>query len=644
MSDMFKYRLPHGCGSERNLLSRARQQAVIGLILAAPLVFAQEAIEPVPPSAPVFWRPYLAPSVPPISLADSSRLASLIRGGKLYLTAQDAIALALENNIDIAIARYTPFDLAWRAERAEAGGALPGVPTGASQTASIASGQGVLGSQAAAGIKLGGAGSGLGSTANATVAQVGPVTANLDPSLQESTTFIHKTVQQPDVVQSITPILVQGQRVYSGSYQQGFLTGGSVNITYNEHYLNENSPTDFLNPSVAPTLSFSIQHNLLQGLGIAVNARSITVAKMNLRVSDLNFRTQVEGTVVNVLYAYDALVADFDDLKAKQDALDTARRFLEESRQRLALGALAELDIATARNQVAVSELALVNSEAAVGQQQIRLRNLISRTGAADPAIADIQIVPVDQLTIPATDDLPPIRDLVRKALAGRADLLAEQANVKAAEVSALGTTNGLLPSAQAFAVKSNAGTAGTPHVVEGLAANPYFAGGMGNALGQVFRNNFPSQSVGAFGQIQIYDRQAQADYAIDQLQIRQQQLGAARDLNQAQVDVTNAVVAVRQSRARYDAAVQNRILQEQLLDAEQKKFTLGASTSYNVTQQQRDLAAARAAELGALVAYRSARINLDQSTGATLEANRISLGEAQTGKVARISTPQNPN
>ncbi len=197
---------------------------------------------------------------------------------------------------------------------------------------------------------------------------------------------------------------------------------------------------------------------------------------------------------------------------------------------------------------------------------------------------------------------------------------------MKASEVSALGTINGLLPSLQAFAIKSNAGTAGAPRVVYGQTANPYFVGGIGNALGQVFRNNFPSQSAGVFGQIQIYDRQAEADYAIDQLQLRQQQLVTAKDLNQAQVDVTNAVVALRQARARHEAAVQNRVLQEQLLDAEQKKFALGASTAYNVIQQQRDLAAARAAELSALVSWRSARIYLDQTTGGTLEANHVVL------------------
>ncbi len=152
-------------------------------------------------------------------------------------------------------------------------------------------------------------------------------------------------------------------------------------------------------------------------------------------------------------------------------------------------------------------------------------------------------------------------------------------------------------------------------------------------------RRDFPSDSIGVFGAIQIYDRQAEADYAIDQLQLRQTQLTTAKDLNQAQVDVTNAVVALRQARARYDAAVQNRILDQQLLDAEQKKFTLGASTSYNVIQQQRDLSAAQSSEINAMATWQSARLYLDRVTGATLDANHVSLGEAQSGKVAQASS-----
>ncbi len=605
-------------------------------------------IAPVRPSATILWRPYVATMVPPARMGNSGRLQILIQAGKLYLTVHDAIALAIEDNIDIEYARYNPGLMAWNLERAQAGGALPGVPSGASQSASVASGQGVLGSQQAAGINLPGLRGGSSGTTNATVSQVGPVTPVLDPSIQESDTFGHRSNPQANLILSQTSNLVQGVRTFSGTHQEGFLTGGSLTINYSDHYLNENAPLDVLNPSVAPALSFSIQQNLLQGLGIPVNARNITVAKINLQLSDLNFKTQVAGTVVNVLNTYYSLVADYDDLRAKQEALETASRFYNESKRRLELGTLSLLDVTTAQNQVASSQLSLVNSQAALQQQELQLKNLISRTGAGDPVIADVEIVPVDHLTIPAADDIPPIKDLVQQALINRSDLLVEKGNVKATEISDLGTINGLLPSAGVLATRSTQGLAGAPRTVNvpgfpPLTSDPYFRGGMGNALSQVFQQNFPTESVGVFGAIQIRDRAAEADYGIDQLSLRQQQLLLAKDMNQAQVDITNSVVALRQARARYEAAVQSRILQQQLLDAEEKKFSFGASTPYDVVVEQRDLATAQASELAALATYQSARISLDQTTGTTLDANRITLEEAEKGKIAQPSSPPQP-
>jgi len=621
------------------------QQAAIGAVNP---VDAVNPIDPVRPSAPLIWRPYLPVQVPPVRLANSDRLTILIHAGKLYLTAHDAIALALENNIDIESARYNSSLMAWDLERSEAGGALPGIQSGASQSSSIQSGQGVLGSQQAAGVSLPGSRGGSGGTANATVSQVGPVTPVLDPSIQESTTFGHRSNAQALTNLSETSNLVQGVRTYSGSYRQGFLTGGTLTINYSDHYLNENAALDVLNPSVAPVLSFSIQQNLLQGFGVAVNSRNITVAKMNLRDSDLNFRTQVSNVVVNVLNAYYALVGDYEDLKAKQSSLDTARRFYDESKKRFDLGALAELDVTTANNQIAVSQLAFVNSQATAKQQELQLKNLISRTGAGTALIADVEIVPVDRLTIPASDDIPPVKELVRQALANRSDLVVERGNVKSAEISALGTINGLLPSAGVLAGRGTAGLSGTARTVNipgipPFTADPYFAGGIGNALGQVFRQNFPTENVGVFGVVQVHGRAAQADYAIDQLSLRQQQLMTAKDMNQAQVDVTNSVVALRQARARYEAAVQSRILQQQLLDAEEKKFNLGASTPYDVVVEQRDLASAQSSELAARVTYQSARIGLDQTTGATLEANHVSLAETHEGKLSQASSLPSP-
>ncbi|MDE3199169.1 MAG: TolC family protein [Acidobacteriota bacterium] len=596
----------------------------------------QDGINPIRPSAPILWRPYLPVDVPPVRLTNSPRLERLIRGGILYLTAQDAIALALENNIDIETQRYDASG--WRLERAEAGGALPGVPTGASQASSVANGQGVLGSQASAGVTVRGAAGGNGSTTNVTVNQVGTVAQTYDPSIQEATTFSHRSLPQPNAVTSVTSVLIQDQRIYTGSYQQGFASGGSVNIGYNDHYLNENAPTDILNPSSSATASITIQHNLLQGFGVAVNTKDIRVAKANVHISDLNFRSQVERTVSSVLGSYYTLAGDYDDLTAKRTALETSERFLSDTKRRVELGAASQLDITTAQNQVAESRQAEVNSSTALQQAEVQLKNLISRTGIGDPAIAAARIVPLDHLPDLRDLNLPSLKDLTAKAIANRSDLLADKANINVSEISSIATINGLLPSAIAIVSKSNQGTSGVPRVVRGETADKYFAGGIGTTLGQVFRNNFPSQQVAAGIQLQAYDRVAQADYAIDQLSLRQQQLAAAKAINQAQVDIANSLVALSQARARYEAAVQNRILQQQLLDAEQKKYAVGESTTYNVIQQQRDLSTAQASELGAKVAWEQAKISLDQNAGMTLEVNRVSIDDAQSGKVARSS------
>jgi outer membrane protein len=605
-----------------------------------PFALAQEAsIDPARPLAPLVFRPYRAPDVPPIRIANSGRMRDLVRAGKLYLTVQDAIALTLENNLDIEVARYGPIVSEWRLERAQAGGALPGVPNSASQASSVASGQGVAGSQAAAGVSAGGGSANASGAGNATVSQVGPVAQTLDPSVQMSTIFGHRTTPQPNIVQSITPVLISDTRVYNATVQEGFLTGGSITANYNNHYLKENSPTDVLNPSSSASLSVSFQHNLLRGFGQAVNGRNITVSKINLKTSDLNFKTQVIGTVVQVLNLYYGLVASYEDVKAKRSALEAAQAFREDNKKRVEFGDLAPLEVTRAESQVAASERDLLLSETDLQQQEVQLKNLLSRTGSADPVLAVVQIVPVDRIVVPATDDLPPLQELVQKALANRSDLAAEKAGITASEISAVGTRNGVLPSLQAFGTESQAGLSGTPMRLapgqRGQTADPYFVGGVSNALGQIFRRNFPTERIGAFFVAPIGNNQAQADFGIDQLQLRQTQLTTQRDLNQVGVDVANNVVALRQARARYDAAVKNRILEQELHDAEQKKYALGASTPYNVIQQQRDLVAAQSTEISALVAYSTARVALDQTLGATLETSHVSIAEARTGKVA---------
>jgi outer membrane protein len=626
-------------------MSRTRQQAV-AFLCAASLAWAQD-IGPTRPQAPVIIRPYSPVTIPPIRVSNSDRLRQLVRAGMLYLTAQDAIALVLENNIDIEVSRYNPFISQWNLERAQAGGALPGVPSGASQAGQVATGQGVAGSQAAANVTAPAVTTTTGRTANATISQIGPVTPNLDPIIQETSTFSHISSPQPDSVQSEVLNLVQTTHVYTGGYQQGLISGGVVSVNYSEHYLNETAPSDDLNPTVAPSASVSIQYNFLRGFGTAANARTITVARMNLNITDLNFKNQVIGLVSQVLNAYYNLAADYDDLRAKRSASQTAQTFVHDVNRQIEIGATAPSDLVSAESQAASSAQAVEDSEAALEQQELSLKNLISRTGAGDPVLDNIQIIPIDRVTVPPSDNLAPIGQLVQQALANRPDLAADLANEKASEVSTLGTKNGILPTLQGVGVESQAGLAGTPKTVDldGLIeiAPQRFYGGIGNALGQVFRRDFATEIAGAFYQEPIRNRQALADYAIDQLSLRQTQLSNQKDFSQVEVDVRNGAIALQQARARLDAALKNRALQQELFDSEQKRYRLGASTPYNVATAQRDLIAAQSTELAARVAYSTARVALDQTLGITLDANHIAIEEAKSGKVARASTPPPP-
>lgn len=612
---------------------------------ASPSSWAQlQSIAPEKPQAPFFLRPYLAPEVPPIRLANSPRLRDLVRAGKLYLTAQDAIALALENNIDIEVARYNPLLDQWNLERAEAGGALPGVPSPSSQVGAVSSGQGIAGSQAAAGVSTSSGSTTGASRGNTTISQIGPVTPTLDPTLQNTSVFSHQSAPQADPVQSLVPNLVSDSRIYNTTLNQGFITGGSATLTYHEAYLKENTPTDILNPSYAPYLQLSVQHNFLNGFGIAVNSRTITVARNTLNASEVTFKAQVIAVVVNVLNLYYGLAADYEDIRAKQSAFTVAQQFYQNNKKQVELGTMAPLDITTAEAQVASSQQDLVISQTNLQQQEIQLKNVLSRTGPGDPILKEVQIVPIDRIVVPEKDVLPPLKDLVTRALASRTDIALEKVNLTNAQVSALATENGVLPTLEGLATLRQAGLAGPVNPIGIVPADPYFVGGIGNALGQAFRRNFPTQNAGGFLSATLRNQTAQADYAIDQLQLRQSELQNQKDRNEIVVDVSNQVTGLQQARVRYEAAVKNRVLEQQLLEAEQKKFSLGASTTFLVVTQQRDLATAQSNEIAALVAYSNARVSLDQIVGTTLEENHISIQEALSGHVARASTvPASP-
>ena len=585
------------------------------------------------PHGPLLVRSYLPTSTPPVELGNSDHLHSLIRAGRLYLTVQDAIAVAIENNLDLEVDRYGPLSAEWALERAQGGGPLRGVTNGNSLVNQSTSGQGVVGSEIAAGLASNNGGGG-GGNGGATVSQIGPVTQNLDPVLQNATSFSHTTTPQPETTVSETDALVNSSHVIDSFVQEGFLSGGYVQVSANESYLKQNAPSDFLNPSVAPVVQIYVRHNLLQGFGTGVNGRFIRVAQKNIQAAQETFRSQLLNVVSNVLNLYWDLVTDDDDLTVRQRAVDQSQKFYDDTRKQIELGVVPRFEATRAQSVLSNSRQQLSIAQATAQQQENLLKNALSRNGLEDPLVDAAQIVTLDHIEVPEQDNLPPLRELVATALRNRPDVALAKINDETAAISAEGTANGILPSLQGIAAISASGISGQPTppvIVNGQAytADPYYVGGLGNALGQVFRDNFPTHRAGILFQGALHNHVAQGDYGVEQLQLRQGDLVERRNQNQLVVDISNFVVALRQARSRYSQAVDSRKLQQELLEKSQQSFSFGAATISDVVAAQTTLVAAQETEVATLSAYSHARIALDQVLGQTLDTSHVSVEQA---------------
>jgi len=600
--------------------------SLITLFLATP-VFAQQPFV-ARPKSPVLWRPYQAPVVPPTRTTNSDELHGLIRAGKLYLTLQDAIAMAVENNLDLEIARYGPLSAEWGLQRAQAGGALKGVPQGNTFVNQVTAGQGINGAVQSAGLSTGSGGGGGGNT-NTQISQIGPITPNLDTVFQNTSAWAHLTYPQPNSVLSQTNALVDVTRRFNSFVQEGLVSGGFVQMAVNASYLNENSPNDVLNPSWAPIAQVFVRHSLLNGFGPGVNSRYIRVAQREIGAARETFRSQLLNVVTNVVNLYWDLVTANEDLKAKQRTLEIAGKFLDDTKARIQVGEIAGFEVFRAQTEFSTRTQEEAIAQATVRQREILLKDALSRDGLADPMLDEAEVVPLDRIQVPEKEDLPPLRDLVAKAMASRPDVALSKINNEQQQISALGTQNGIRPSLQASASVSARGLAGTPNPASGEVPSPQIVGGLGTALGQIFTGDFTSRQGTLVFSGALKNRVAQADYGIDQLLLTQGDLMERRARNQLVVDISNQMIGLRQARSRYSQAVDTRILQEQLLDKEQQQFLLGGSAIDRVVAAARNLATAQYTEVAAMAAYSRAHVALYQVLGQTLEVNHVSVEDA---------------
>jgi outer membrane protein TolC len=590
--------------------------------------------------------PYRPVQEPPNNLNNSTRIESLLRAGNLYLSLQDTIALALENNLDIAIQRYGPQLADAALESAQAGAFARGVSTTVTAGPSSAS---VSSSGTTAGANV--SATALASNANpsavgaSVISSSGPSLPILDPLITSGVSWAHATTPQSSAFLTGTNSLIQRNDVANFGIQKGFLTGTNIGLTLNNTSSTSNNPRNDFNPATNSSLTLSITQHLLQGFGSAVNSRQIRIAKNNREVSDLTFRQQVETTVVAVMELYWDLVSFNNAIQVSKDALAASQQLLENNRKQVEVGTLAQIEVVRAEAEIASREQALLVSQTRALQQETILKTALSRTGVSSPAIANAHIITTDVIRVPSVEPVVPIQDLTAQALASRPELATSRIQLANQELTIRGSKNGLLPTFDIVAGVSNGALAGEPNPLPAVPGSPhsnnqFFIGGYGTVLSQLFARNFPNYSVGFNLSVPIRNRAAQAQLATDELTYRQQELVLQRLENQVRVDVQNAMIGVSQARAQYLAALKATVLQQQTLDAERKKLELGASTIYNVILAERDLVTARDTEVAAEAAYAKAKVELGRATGQTLYENNVSLDEAVKGVVSRPPSP----
>ena len=577
---------------------------------------------------------------PQPSLQNTPRLDNLLRDGKIYLSLSDAVTLALENNYDIAIARIN-LDIAdTDILRAKAGSSLRGVSTGlvtgtlGGQTSTISGGGGPGGTASGAG----GGGAGASGLVLSTSGG-GPQPENLDPFLTGSLQFERSTTQSASI---ISPTATVNNFTADFAYQEGFLTGTQLQVGFNNSRQSTTNNFVGFTPSTNVTLRATATQHLLQGCCIWLNSRFIVQAKNTRRITDSSFRQQVIYTVNQVEDIYWALVSAYEDEQAKERALDQSTQLTADNRKQLQIGTLAPLDVVNSDSAVATDKQALISSKSNLEYQQLLMKQALARN-LNDPKLANAPVVPTDRVGL---DRLPeedlPVEALVRQAYENNPQIEQAVLTMSNNKITIKAERNGLLPILDVYGFYGTQALDGTVNssaipiggtTTTGQGSIPT---GYGGALQNLFAANNPDYGVGVSLNIPLRNRTAQADQARSQMEYRQTQMRLQQLYTQVRIEVINAQYALTNDRAQVQAAQSANDYAGQSLEAEQKKYRLGASTTANVLQMQRNLATAANSLISATAAYARDRASLEQILSNTLDRYGISLQDAASGTVSQ--------
>ncbi len=596
------------------------------------------------------FLPYEARFVPPVSFDNSPRLESLMRAGKLYLSLQDAIALALENNLDIELQRFVPGLADADLTRTKGGAATRGIDLTIAELP-----QGIGGPQSPL-LNLPASGSTPVTTVPTSLTEVaaiiptetttsvlgtlpyspGPPVPITDPAVIGSLSWQHQTTTELNPNIAGSSALVSSGPFGSLGLEKGFSFGTQIGATFNANHQTENSINNAINPFTASSLGLSLTQPLLRGLSPSVNRRFISVAKNDQKISDLFFRQQVIETVSGIIRLYTDLVSLIEDAEVKRETLALANRLYEDNKQKVEQGTLAPIELVRAQAEVAAARQDLANAEGFEMEQELLIKNVLTRRGTADPLLSEARIVATTPNEVNPAESLRPVQDLIADAFRNRPELQEALLQIDNGNLFLKGSRNELLPEVDVIASATNSGLAGALNPLNNAAAPPNspYVGGFGSALGQVLARNYPTYSVGVQLNLPIHNHIAEGDYVRDQMQLRQTQVRHQQLENQIRLQVESSLISVQRARAAYDAAVEARKLQEQSLGIELERYQNGLSTPFLVEQYQSYVAQARSTEVAARGTYLKAATELERTTGLTLQNHGISIADVMHGRI----------
>jgi outer membrane protein TolC len=611
------------------------------LVLSAAMAQAQvrtPAVLEMPQSHNPF-SPYNADRVPEPALANSPRLGRMIRDGKLYLSLKDAIDLALENNLDLAIARYNLPIADTDLLRTKAGGSFRGVNTGVVQgtPGGGIGGYGAGAPGAGAGGTTGGAG-GAGAGASGLVQSTlgaGTPVASYDPALNVSMGIEHLTSPLSNEQVYGIPSLQLNTAQVNASYTQAFATGTTISFEFNNNRQTTNSPDTFLSPALNTYYRFSFQQELLAGFGFGPNLRYLRIANNNKKISNIAFKDQVIATVTQIENIYWDLVNAYEQARVNEQSLAFANQTLENAKKQLQLESIPQMDVMKAEAEVSKRDQDLTVARTNLQLQESLMKNALTKS-LDDPTLEEMPVVPTDRMQATSTeaDASAPILDLIAEGLRNRPELLETDVDLANRQISRQAARNALLPTLSLVGYYGGSGLAGlvTPGSSSSVPTD------LQGAWQTAFNNSSPDYFVGFNLNIPFRNRVAKADQYRSELEYRQASVRKEQLRKQIRIEVRNAQYALEQSRARVESARKARDLSERTFDITKKEQDLGSGSSYQTMTAQRDLSMAELDLVTAMTTYQKARVELDRATGATLEHNGVLIQDAVDGTVTASS------